>query len=289
MSTQPIITYRVDTEDGAVWLEVDAVGPTTIWRTSTGSGRSVAVRGAYKATDADARLELYDYEVPIGVEIIYTAVWGDTTTGPDNGDVIGVPTDPITLTTTDSWLVDLWDASWSLKVWVEDFTQANYGIEQDIAYPLMRRTPVVSGNVRRAQNGTLTIITETDLDAAKVRNLVANGVPILFQAPMEYGVGNLYMTVGAVSESRMTRRGAEQLRRFVLDYAEVERPRPEWVVNLDTMTNINFADALLIWGVYDRMNTSTDSFEAVRTTKKGGIGDNVAFPIRPPDLTDRGE
>ena len=84
--------------------------------------------------------------------------------------------------------------------------------------------------------------------------------------------------------------------RKLLDQAQqvYEKERQPQVIRqaaeyLDTMTNINFADALLIWGVYDRMHNSTESFEVVRTTKKGSIGDNVSFPIRPPDLTDRGE
>jgi hypothetical protein len=289
------IDYVVDVERSTVELAVDSVGPTTIWRTSP-SGTSVAVRGAYLADGGDdGRLTIYDYEIPIGVPVTYRAVYGDPTTGPDQGDAIGPDTPEILIETTDSWLVDLWDASNSLKPWVEDMTRTDYDIEADAQYPLMRRTPIVAGNVRRAAAGTLRILTETDADAASLRRLVANGVPILFQAPMQYGVGNLYMTIGRVAEERVTSRGAEPIRRFSLDYLEVERPRPEWVVSLDQMTNINFADALLIYGWFGNIDQRCQDFEALRTTKKGAIGggdgddQTVTAPIRHPDLTWRGE
>lgn len=285
------ITYVVDNEKATVELSVDTAGPTSIWRTSVASGNSVLVRGAYLVDGGDdSRLDVFDYECPIGVPVKYRAVYGNTTS-PDDGDAIGPDTPQIIIESTDTWLVDLWDAAKSVKAQVENFQTMDYDIDSDAVYPLLRRTPIVNGNVRRAMAGSFSIITDTANEARLVRNLLANGQPILFQSPAEYDVGNCYMVIEKLQEQRLALRGAEHTRRFILEYKEVDRPKPEWVVNLDNMNNINFADMLLIWGWFENVNNRAEDFEAVRTTKKGSIGDGiedgVAAPIRPPDLTPR--
>lgn len=294
------ITYVVDTETSTVELSVDTAGPTTIWRTSyyeqpdgtMEPSNSVIVRGAYlEDGGADSRLDVFDYECPVGVTVTYRCVYGNTSS-PDDGDAIGPDTPEIIIESTNTWLVDLWDARNSHKAWIESFDTMEYDIDSDAVYPLLRRTPIVNGNVRRAMAGSFSILTETANDARKIRNLLANGLPILFQSPSEYDVGNCYMTIEKLTEQRLNMRGEEHMRRFILEYKEVDRPKPEWVVNLDNMNNINFADMLLIWGWFENVNNRAEDFEAVRTTKKGSIGDapaedGIAGPIRPPDLTPR--
>ena len=184
--------------------------------------------------------------------------------------------------------MDLWSPGNSVKVTVESIDKLEYGVSEDVMYPLMRRSPVIVQNVRQAPSGSLQFITETEDEARRVRLLFSMGVPVLFQSPWEYGVGNLYFSASKISEERLSRLATSTERRWNVSWVEVARPKPEWVLDLDSLGFINYGDAYDLYIRYSTLGLAAPDYDALRLTRKGEVGLIAGFTERP-DLMWRGD
>lgn len=282
----PILTVTPDVAVAANNLSVTVPAGTTgiSVRRYHPSGVVVYVRGAYLADPpASGPFIVVDNEPPIGIAVTYKAT---ATNGTDTAD--SLMSSSYTLNITDSWLVDLWAPGNSVKVNVETITGLDYGVSEDVMYPLMRRTPVVVQNVRRAAAGGLRFTTDTEDEARRVRLLFAMGVPVLFQSPMSYGIGNLYLSASKLSEDRISPIATEPARRWSVEWQEVSRPNPEWVLDLESLGFINYGDAYDLYIRYSTLATANADYDTLRTTRKGEVGLIGGFTERP-DLTWRGD
>ena len=284
MPPVPVVTATPDEDYATIGLSVPVgdADTVTVYRRSP-SGRYVVVRGAYRAAPTADPFVINDYEAPIGVVLNYFAV-----TEKAGVESPVAESDDVALLVSDTWLVDLWNPANSVKVIVEAVPQQEYGITESSMYPLMRRTPVVVQNIRQAAQGSMTFVTETDDEARRVRHLFSMGVPVLFQSALQLGVGNLYFSASKVQENRVTRLAQEQARRWQVEWAEVDRPKPEWVIDLTALGYINYADAYAIFEEYDVLAQRNPDYTTLRTTKKGEVG-AVAGGVTRPDLTWRGD
>lgn len=282
----PVLTVTPDTAVAAYNLSVTVPSGATAMtvRRYHPSGVVVPVRGAYLAEPpALGPFTVVDNEPPIGVSVTYRAFASNATEESQSAMSTSYELD-----ITDTWLVDLWAPGNSVKVNVEAILGLDYGIDEQVMYPLMRRTPVVVQNVRRAASGSLQFTTDTEDEARRVRMLFSMGVPVLFQSPMSYGVGNLYLSASKVAEERLTRLASDPTRRWKVEWAEVERPNPEWVLDLDSLGFINYGDAYDLYIRYSTLATANEDYDTLRLTRKGEVGLIGGFTERP-DLTWRGD
>jgi len=205
------------------------------------SGIRVGVRGA---TVDPVTLDggdgvVYDYEAPIGRDLVYEA----TTVG---------GTDPPVLTCTarwdtlDSWLKDPVMPSRNMRIRVEDPGDETFAGVLGV-FPIPGRPdPVTVSDVRRTATGTLVFGTDELAEASSLLLITASGNTLLFQSDPEFGVGSLYLQFGDVARARTVQYGREAQRRWNLAYTEVAPP-PDTVPFESLVTWADVADAYASW------------------------------------------
>lgn len=93
-----------------------------------------------------------------------------------------------------------------------------------LLYPVNRRRPIPVNRVRRDARTVLRLLAHDC--AARDMILAANepGDPLLFQAPAEYCIEDRYVSVGTVSETKISIDQREPFRLMTLPYVIVDRP-----------------------------------------------------------------
>lgn len=84
--------------------------------------------------------------------------------------------------------------------------------------------PLVVSKVRSAPTSTLTLVSRTFADKARLDVLLAPGSPLLFQVPDEYGMPDMYLSVGASSVARVLPDHRIPIRVFSLPHSVVSSP-----------------------------------------------------------------
>jgi hypothetical protein len=234
---------------GYVQLDLDGLDQPgavlfTVWRHHTGSGAVVGVRGLVDVQVLGPQYLGYDFEVPIESTVRYRVdlCYGDMSvdTGPESVDVRWV--------TADAWLKDPANPDRNMVVTVVDYAQQTWPLEPGIHRVLNRRTPVVVSDVRQAARGTLTLATLTDAEYWDLLEVTADGTPLLFQAPLSYGVGSMYVAVGNLVENRADRIASTFARTWALDLIEVDPPVSTSPINLN-----RYADVLAVYATYQTL------------------------------------
>jgi hypothetical protein len=210
-----------DDEKGRVKIEIIASDGDSVTVTRKHpSGRVVIVRGMDKAPLSGGAFLGYDYEAPIGLPVDYTAT---VYTDPDT--ILATSAiDTITWTTDNDWLKDPLEPARNIEVLVSDMTDYAYDTPTGIHTVLGRPDPVTVGEVRRAATGTLTLTTLTKEDRDRLHYITASGHVLLFQSSQESGVGNMYLALTGVTESRVVGLRNSPERQWALGYQEVSAP-----------------------------------------------------------------
>lgn len=197
----------------------------TIWRRA---GRSqpqwTFVRSAYGADTTSGALVAYDYEMPIdGQEITYAIAEGTT---PPPFDA---PTWTITVEADQPWLRHLGVPGLSMPVTVATIDTIDHPGRIGIYEIVGRRDPVTVHDVRGSRRGTLTLLTRTADEAARMRTVIADGAPLLLQlscVPVDFA--DCYMAITSVALSRVNPgRTTSTARTWEFAYVEVARPAGE--------------------------------------------------------------
>jgi hypothetical protein len=84
--------------------------------------------------------------------------------------------------------------------------------------------PLVVSKVRSALTSTLTLVSRTFADKVRLETLLAPGSPLLFQVPDEYGMPDMYVSVGATSEGRVLPDHRIPIRVFSLPFSAIAAP-----------------------------------------------------------------
>lgn len=116
-----------------------------------------------------------------------------------------------------------------LPVTVESFPEQASEITQEIVFPLDRPDPIVISGRRRYPSAQLTVLTFSDAERRDMRTLM-NSTDVVAFSPWQstYGFDKVtYWALGKVTESRVTARGFNPLRRWKMEIQQVEPPLPE--------------------------------------------------------------
>jgi hypothetical protein len=87
-----------------------------------------------------------------------------------------------------------------------------------------RRLPVVISDVRGGRTGDLTVVTETQADKEALDWVLASGGPLLLQWPPGWGEGDMYVSVGDISQAPIVDYAEFHDRTWTLPLTEVDRP-----------------------------------------------------------------
>jgi hypothetical protein len=212
------------TEHARVRITVSATEGTllTITRQHP-SGRILPVRGMNLVPLSGGAFVGWDYEMPVGVQVTYTAAVYDTT---DTNTPLDV-SDPATVTwdTAYEWLKDPLEPIRNLPVQVVDMSEYDYIAPTGVHTVLGRPDPITVGDIRQAATGALTLFTEAKDERERLHLLTSSGHVLLLQSTQESGVGNMYIApTGTLKESRVVSLRDEPSRVWEIDFQEVGIP-----------------------------------------------------------------
>jgi hypothetical protein len=247
----PTITLAIQLDRMGVQLTIDYVDGTdklTVWRIATATGAKAYVRGVVDRASSGTTTQVYDWEVPLNVELIYYA----------QVDVAGVLSDvgssaPITIEDDRDWLVDLARPVNTFPIQLESMPELDFAGPVGVHRVLDRRDPILTAAAIWTPSGALSFVTGTREERDRARSVLGAGVPVLVRTPPSEGVGNFYCGVVTMREQRASRLAFHEDRRFVVDVVQVARPDPSVFVPLPTLT---YQDRLDTWPLYqDVVNT----------------------------------
>lgn len=200
----------------------------TVWRTGP-DGLQVPVRGqGADMTAYDMGLSTLwtgtDYEAPAGVPVSYTALWQGTSAEDYQvtTDMVTVPApadrNTILIKHPGRPVLNLQVMAAGAPSWERAARRGEHPVRG-------RRNPIVVSDVRGGYTGTLDLFTWTDSERQSLGAVLDDGAVLLFQAGDGVGWdGNVYASVGDVSEGRLVDAAHEAGRRWVLPLTVVDRP-----------------------------------------------------------------
>lgn len=274
----PTISLEIEPERLAVKVVmVLPAGATnaTVWRTATRTGNVAYVRGWVGFPVGTTDVAAFDWEAPLGVELIYSAT----------ATVAGVESDtgtsaPLTIEDAHDWLVDIARPTNTIPVDVEAFPELRYDGPVGVHRVLDRRDPVLTTAAFWTPGGVLTFITPTELDREKARSILGSGVPFLLRTHPRVGVGNMYLGVLDFREQRLSRLGLHPDRRFAADVEQVARPDPETFVPVAPMS---YRERLETFPIYDDVVDTGKTYQDIAYTFPAGDVD-PSQPWLPTDV-----
>lgn len=206
--------------------ELTAGHTITVWRVGPDGTRTL-VRGASGLLDATALtsdvLVIEDYEAPLGVPVYYYAE------ARNSSGVLTASrqTTTVTLAAGDpqyAWLKDPAHPQRNLRVmvargpdWQRPIQQAEYRVRG-------RRASVVLSDVRGGLEGDLVVYTQSDEERAALHWLLDPGHVLLWQAAPGYGVADMYVAVGQITEARGGGVATDPWRTWTLPLRQVDMP-----------------------------------------------------------------
>lgn len=93
-----------------------------------------------------------------------------------------------------------------------------------LLYPIGSSLPVAVTDVRSGSAGTLVVQTNSAADTTRLRNMLADGAPLLLRQPLSWGGDSWWVSIGDVDIDRFTGIAADNWRRWTLPYTRVDRP-----------------------------------------------------------------
>ncbi len=198
-----------------------------LWRT-TADGTQTPVRGyggdqTSVTTTGDVNV-VEDYEAPLGVPVTYyVKAW----TAPTGTDWIAYTSAALTIAHPNALGVVLKDPALpsrnlvavvtSVPTWQRAARQGSHVVRG-------RARPVILTDVRSSRTGSLVLSTQTDAERDAMWWLLESGHTLLAQWPATWGMGDVYVQVGDVSEGRPSDYAPQSDREWTLALTEVDRP-----------------------------------------------------------------
>jgi hypothetical protein len=161
-----------------------------------------------------------DYEAPLGVPLRY-----QYTKHPSESSTrtFSVTVDP----PADSgyiWLTDPGQPPRNLLLMVGEAPDWKRAVERGIYRVRGAKRPVVVSDVRGDLEGDLDAVTFTEAERNALHFLLDEGSVLLIRARPGWGLDKAYVSVGDVSENRVSRHGAQWAREWTLPLTIVDRP-----------------------------------------------------------------
>jgi hypothetical protein len=279
------LTADVEPDRGDVRLKVDVIpsddgdtlsSATSVLITRTPpSGDTVAIRGASPTDLIGLSLQTWDYEVPIGIELVYQGFLYDSA-----GLLVG-ETNTVTLTWTEEeckfWLSDPLHPSRSILVDVlyNGFPEESYD-GNVTAYQVQNRwDPVTRSSIRSGADASLTVVTHTKQEADNIHLLTGQGGVLLLRSDPRFGIGNLYFVSGTTKQRRPFPDLQRPERLWIFDVLEVKSPVGEatgGVVTYDDIGNQyrTYDELAAAFPTYDDLAEGTGVEHAVEVVSRRG-------------------
>jgi hypothetical protein len=274
LAPAPTLALELDADRAGVKITVGlpaSATALTVWRVSTATGNLAYVRGWKGTATAAASLSLFDWEVPLDVEVTYYA----TATVAGVESAVGSSA-PFTVTDDQDWLVDLARPTNTFPIAVESLPALSYSGPVGVHRVLDRRDPILTTAALWTPTGTLTFFTGTIQERDRARAILGGGVAVLLRTPPDRGVGNLYLGVLSMNEQRVSRLALHDDRRFVVEAVQVARPDPTLYVPLPPLS---YQGRLNTWPTYqDAKNTGSSYGELAYTFPPDHIDPGPPFP-----------
>lgn len=189
---------------------LDPDGRTRPVRTADGNPLTLTTSGSNRVG------LLYDYEVPFGAPVTYSTLESPT-----------VLAAPVTVAVTRVWLIHPGVPELSTTITVAALGPRARKVQQGVFYPMGRGAPVVqTDGARKAAEYTLSVLTMTENERAKLDQILADAGPLLLNVPSSkgWGITYEYLAVGDVSENRQSPFAGEPLRVTEMACTVIERP-----------------------------------------------------------------
>ncbi|MGB8020745.1 MAG: hypothetical protein WCF04_05910 [Candidatus Nanopelagicales bacterium] len=183
--------------------------PITIRRTM--GGTTGIVRDA--DTVIGGAVIVSDYEVLYNTPLSYTATAGAETA-----------TATATITETRAWLRSVLRPELSIPVWITEHAESSRTTRTVLLRPVGRRNPVAITDIREGQSGASVLVTWDDPGRAGMLGLIADGGVLLLTGPADWRLGPLYLVPLGVSETRPGNLADTPIRRWAVEWAEVDPP-----------------------------------------------------------------
>lgn len=168
-------------------------------------------------------LVIEDHEAPFGVQYYY-AITVYTASGAVQ---VTRSSGAVTLELADgneAWLKDPGNPQRNVKVLVAKPPDWQRPIEQAAFVIRGRRNKVVLSGIRQGLEGDLAVWTRSDEERAALHLLLGSGNTLLWQAAPGLGVADMYVSVGQMTETRVSPLAQEQWRAWTLPLTEADMP-----------------------------------------------------------------
>lgn len=199
------------------WTSAPVPATATIQRVD-GSGTVLAVRGAELATLVAGAWVGDDFEAPLDEPFYYVATSTDRPGVSLLSATYNMPSNGAT------WLKHPGRPFLNTKVEVAQAPDWTRPVTQGVFDVLGRSAPIAVTMRRSSPRGDLTLNTTDDAGRAALLALLDDGSPLYLQTPDGNGVGSVYVSVGEVTEARLTHIGTTQARRWTLPLTVIDRP-----------------------------------------------------------------
>jgi hypothetical protein len=274
LAAAPTLVLELDVDRAGVKITVGLPASSTaltVWRVSTATGNQAYVRGWQATATSASSLSIFDWEVPLGVEVTYYA----TATVAGVESAVGASA-PLTVDDDQDWLVDLARPTNTFPILVEALPELAFSGPIGVHRVLDRRDPILTTAALWTPTGTLAFVTETVEERDRARAILGTGVAFLLRTPPEHGVGNLYLGVTGFNEQRVSRLALHEDRRFSVGVVQVARPDPTLYVPIPPLT---YTDRLATWPLYQDATATGNTYgELAYTFPPGRIDPGPPWP-----------
>ncbi|MEO3976297.1 hypothetical protein [Streptomyces sp. CAU 1734] len=164
-----------------------------------------------------------DYEAPLGVPVHYEAEIADPAGGPSETrttDTVTIPHDDVNA----GWIKDPANPQRNTMVTIAARPVWTRPVEQSATTVKNRRNKIIRSAVRNGREGELTVWTESDQERERLDWLLDTGATLLWQTGPGVGIGNLYVSVGATTETGEAHDAQDPFRIWALPLTEQDMP-----------------------------------------------------------------
>ena len=215
------IALNVDNSNAKVTLTITftaAVTQCLVQRVDT-DGVATTIRSGATMTLTNKTGTIVDFEAPMDVSLYYT-VSQVTPAGSETGT-----SSYFTLVSYGvTWLKDPATSTYNMRIdYVEDLQTLTRDAQAGVFNIIDRRYPIVVATRRHGWHGDFVCHTATINQRTQMINLLSRGQVLLLSTPGSYGIGNVYVSVGDVTEERVGK-VYETFRRWTLPMTMVDRP-----------------------------------------------------------------
>lgn len=214
------------------WTSTPVPRTATIERVNVDDGTVMSVRNADPATLVAGEWVGTDYEAPLDQSFYYRA------TSPDRpGVILTSPTYTMASGGT-SWFKHPGKPSLNMPVIVHKPPDWGRPVKSGLFDILGRTRPIAVTMRRNSERGDLIVVTRTENERLNMLALLEDGIPLFWSTPAGYGVGNVYISIGDVTEVRPSGLGYESARKFTLPITVVDRPSGSVLATGNTWANV---------------------------------------------------